>query len=134
MEPLIPTGMSNRPWQKVATNLFEWQKSQYLVVMDYYSQFIESAKLSSTGSPDVIKHLKSVFAHHGIPKVVMSDNGPQYSSELFTKFSKKYEFKHVTSSPKYPQSNGAAERAVRTIKEMLNKNQTKEGDVYMAIL
>jgi len=82
----------------------------------------------------VIKHLKSIFARHGIPEVVMSDNGPQYASEQFTKFTHQYGFTHVTSSPKYPQSNGAAERAVRTIKQMLSKNQTGEGDVYMALL
>lgn len=66
--------------------------------------------------------------------MVMSDNGPQYSSELFTTFSQQYGLKHITSSPTYPQSNRAAERAVRTIKELLNKNQMKEGDMYLAML
>ena len=121
VEPLIQTEMPKRPWQKVATDLFEWKKSQYLIVVDYYSRYIETAKLSSTNSSDVIRHLKSIFARHGIPEVVMSDNGPQYSSDQFAKFANQYGFKHNTSSPKYPQSNGAAERAVRTIKEMMTK-------------
>ena len=64
----------------------------------------------------------------------MSDNGPQYSSEQFTDFADQYDFTHITSSPKYPQSNGTAERAVRTIKELLTKNNTGGGDIYMAIL
>ena len=134
VEPLIPTKMPNRPWERVATDLFEWQKSQYLIVVDYYSRYIEVAKLTSTSSPEVIKHLKSVFARHGIPEVIMSDNGPQYSSEQFTDFADQYGFTHITSSPKYPQSNGAAERAVRTIKELLTKNNTGGGDIYMAML
>ena len=48
-------------------------------MVDYYSRFIEIAKLSSTSSSMVITHLKSIFARHGIPEVVVSDNGPQLS-------------------------------------------------------
>ena len=42
-EPLILSKLPDRPWQKVATDLFEYQKSQYLLVVDYYSRFIELA-------------------------------------------------------------------------------------------
>ena len=64
----------------------------------------------------------------------MSDNGPQYSSEQFTEFASQYGFLHITSSPKYPQSNGAAERAVRTIKDILKRNKMQNGDMYMVML
>ena len=79
-EPLLPTSFPIFPWQKVATDLFDGKGITYLLVVDYYSRFIEIAKLSTTTSSDVIRHLKSIFAHHGIPEVVISDNGPQYSS------------------------------------------------------
>ena len=68
---------------------------------------------------DVINHLKSIFARHGIPNEVISDNGPQYSSQLFKQFAQDYHFTHKTGSPKFPQSNGEAERAVKTIKDIL---------------
>lgn len=55
--------------------------------------------------------------------MVISDNGPQFSSERYSKFAEKYHFQHVTSSPYFPQSNGEAERAVGTIKRMLNKEK-----------
>ena len=133
-EPLMPTELPERPWQKVATDLFEWEKSQYLLVVDYYSRFIEISKLSTASSPQVITHLKSIFARHGIPQTIVSDNGPQYSSDLFDKFSQEYGFVHVKSSPKYPQANGEAERAVRTIKNLLKKNQSQNSDMYLALL
>ena len=52
----------------------------------------------------------------------MFDNGPQYTADSFKQFAKEYGFQHKTSSPYFPQSNGEAERAVRTIKELLNKS------------
>ena len=120
----------NRPWEKVGTDIFEWRNSSYLLVIDYYSRYIEVAKLSSMTSQNIVQHFKSIFACHGIPETVISDNGPQYSTALFKSFSEQYGFTHVTSSPKYPQANGAPERTVRIVKGLLNKSD----DPYLAML
>ena len=60
-----------------------------------------------------------VFSRHGIPEVVVSENGPQFSSEAYAEFAKQFQFEHVTSSPHYPQSNGEAERAVQTVNKRM---------------
>ncbi|XP_034540201.1 uncharacterized protein LOC117832662 [Notolabrus celidotus] len=86
--------------------------------------------MAEVGSADVITHLKSIFARHGIPEVMMSDNGPQFSGQVFASFAALYGFKHVTSSPRFPQSNGEAERAVQTVKSLLKK----AADPYLALL
>jgi len=65
--------------------------------------------------------LKSQFAKYGIPGELISDNGPQYSSLAFREFNNNYGFVHTTSSPKYPQANGEAERVVQTIESLLKK-------------
>ena len=119
-EPLMPSPLPSRPWEKIGTDLFEWKKIDYLLVVDYYSRYIEIAKLTSTSVNSIIAHLKSIFSRHGIPETVMSDNRPQYSAAVFEEFAKEYGFTHVTSSPKYPQANGTAERAVKTVKQLRN--------------
>ena len=129
-EPLIPSELPQLPWQKVGMDLFDYKGSTYLLILDYYSRFIEIAKLSKTTAGDVINHCKSIFARHGIPEMVISDNGPQFAAESFKEFAQGYNFDHVTSSPYYPQSNGEAETAVKTIKDLLKK----EGDPYLSLL
>ena len=61
---------------------------------------------------------------------MISDNGPQYSAKAFEKFAREYGFEHQTSSTKYPQANGAAERAIKTVKQLLKKNK----DPYLALV
>ena len=98
--------------------------------MDYYSKWIEVAKLDDLTSKNVMCHLKSQFARCAIPDELISENGPQYVSSAFKEFSRSYGFLHTTSSPLYPQSNGEAERAVQTIENLLKKVQ----DPYKALL
>jgi len=93
-EPLLPTEFPDRPWEKVGADLFQWNENQYLLVVDYFSRFIEGAKLTSTTSLAVVEHCKSIFARHGIPSEVMTDNGPQFSSECFTQFATQWGFTH----------------------------------------
>ena len=99
-------------------------------MVDYYSRYIEIARLDRTTATEVITRIKSIFARHGIPEIVFSDNGPQYSSEEFKEFAADYQFRHEMSSPYNPQGNEEAERAVKTVKGLLKKN----GDPYKAKL
>ena len=86
--------------------------------------------MGSDSSSEVISHIKSIFAKYGVPQEVVSDNGPSYSSLEYKQFAAKYGFTHTTSSPRYPQSNGEAERAVKTVKSFLKKSD----DSYLALL
>ncbi|XP_076462788.1 uncharacterized protein LOC143295111 [Babylonia areolata] len=74
----------------------------------------------------VISRLKNIFAHHGIPETLMSNNGRQFTSVEFQKFADKWNFTHCTSSPYFPISNGEAERAVKTAKRILDQEDPFE--------
>ena len=133
-EPMMSHEIPTRAWQKVATDLFFWNNRQFLVTVDYFSRWFEIDELSSTSASSVIRKLSTHFARFGIPEIVISDNGPQFSAEEFADFSRNWDFKHVTSSPGYPQSNGLAERTVQTVKRLLTKAQEDNRPPLLGIL
>ncbi|XP_060067592.1 uncharacterized protein K02A2.6-like [Ylistrum balloti] len=111
-------------------DLFELKGQHYLLCVDYFSKWPEISKLQGLTSSSVINHVKSQFSKYGIPDQVISNNGPQFASREFTKFSKDYGFQHTITSPHYPSSNGQVERMVQTVKRLLKK----ANDPYLAIL
>ncbi|UYV76985.1 hypothetical protein LAZ67_14002708, partial [Cordylochernes scorpioides] len=123
-EPLIPTNFPTRPWQKIGMDLFKFENKWYLIVIDYYSRFPEMIQLDRLTASVVVRSCKSIFARHGIPETVVSDNGTQFgAAREFANFARQYGFTHVTSSPRFPQSNGMAEAGVKIAKLILKKNQ-----------
>ena len=85
--------------------LISFKGRDYLLVVDYFSNYPEVYLLNNThSSSSVIMKLKSIFSRFGIPKVVISDNGPQFSSYQFMRFAKKWDFRHDPSSPKHAKS------------------------------
>ena len=117
-EPMLPTPLPERPWQKVATELFYHSDKTYIIVVDYYSRFYEIAPLKSTTTENTINDLKSFFCRHGIPEITVSDNGPHFAADTFSKFAEEWGFTRLTSSPHYPQNNGDVERAVKIAKDL----------------
>ncbi|KAL8580396.1 hypothetical protein ACOMHN_020873 [Nucella lapillus] len=128
-EPLLPSTPPDRPFQRVGIDICELKGAHYLVSIDYYSRYIEISFLPQITSQVVIMKLKDCFARHGIAETVVSDNGRQFTSNEFQKFAAEWNFKHVTSSPHFPQSNGQAESGVKTAKAIL-----KQKDPFLALL
>ena len=97
-ETLFPHSVPIFPWQKLGCDLFDYQGAQYLLVADYYSKYSILRKLNSTTSAAIINHLKSIFAEHGIPESLVTNNGPQYSSPEFAALCNHWGINHITSS------------------------------------
>ncbi|KAF7648893.1 hypothetical protein LDENG_00150510 [Lucifuga dentata] len=82
-QPLKPTETPELPFEEVASDIFEFEGKHYLLLVDYYSKFIEVNELKDQRSRTVIEVLKAQFSRHGIPTVMRTDNGPQYAAEDF---------------------------------------------------
>ena len=133
-EPLMPHPAPLRPWAKVGVDLLELKQHTYLITVDYLSNYFEIDRLDGKKAKDVIYKMKQHFARHGLPDTCFSDNGPPFNSSEFRMFAKQYEFNHLTSSPRYPQSNGKVENAVKTAKRLLKKAIDAGTDPYLALL
>ena len=124
-EPLMPSEVPEFLWSHAASDIFEFERDSYLVLVDYYSKYVEVSKLGELSSLETIKVLKEHFARHGIPSKLITDCGSQYASKEFGSFAESYNFEHVLVSPKYSKANGEAEAAVKTVKSLWRKNKDK---------
>ena len=105
-----------------------------LVVSDICSNFIEVDSLRSENSKVVIRSLMAMFSRYGVPDSIVTDNGPCFASSEFATFVKQWNFQHITSSPRYLQSNGKAENAVRTVKRLFSKCRAAGVSEFQALL
>ena len=112
--------MPPHAWHTLGTDLFYWNKIDYLVIGDYFSKYL------IVRTHAVIKELGLVFTELGRPFILRSDNRPCYSSREFHNFLSFYQVDHITSSPHYPQSNGFPEALVGITKKLMEKT-VKEG-------
>jgi len=133
-EPIIQHDFDHRPWSKIAVDICELHGRHLLIVVDYFSNFIEVVNLTSMTSGCVVKELMIIFSRFGIPDVLISDNATQFSSTEFAEFATKWGFDHSTSSPRYAQSNGKAENAVQTVKRLFNKCRDTGESEFRALL
>ena len=125
---------STRPFQNIAGDIFEFNGQQILLFADQYSKMPFVKTMKSVTSKSCIEYLKAIFAVHGIPERLYTDNAKYFVSNVFHNFVMEWEFTHITSSPRYPQSNGFIERMVQTIKNTLKKAKLSKMDYQMALL
>ena len=76
-----------------------------------------------------ITTLTSLFARYGLCEEIVSDNGPQFTSDEFAQFCARNGIRHIRTAPGHPQSNGQAERYVDTVKSALTKGLQQGGRV-----
>ena len=125
----------SRPWEKVGVDIFTFADTDYLITVDYLSGWFELSldRLSAKTVTNIVYCLRQHFARHGLPLEVVSDNNPLASAE-FRRFADRFEFRHTTSSPRYSQSNGRVENAVKTAKRIMIKAHETNSDPFLALL
>ena len=105
----------------------------FLVVVDSYSKWPVIIEMTSTTSSATINELRSVFATYGLPRVFVTDDGPQWRSEEFANFMNTNGVKHITGAPYHPETNGLAENMVKTFKRSLKASRAANLSVPHAL-
>ena len=119
---LHPWEFPSRPWSRVHVDFDgPFLGKQFIILVDASTKWLEVGIVVSPSSQQAVKFLRSVFSTHGLPDILVSDNGSAFSSSEFEEFIKRNGFRHIRVAPYHPASNGAAERAVQTLKEYLSK-------------
>ena len=121
--PLHPWEFPSKPWSRLHIDYAGPFMGGYmfLIVVDAYSKWMEVYPMRTATSQATIEKLRCAFATHGLPDIIVSDNGTCFTSAEFAEFVQCNGIKHVRSAPFHPASNGLAERAVQTFKESMKK-------------
>jgi RNase H-like domain found in reverse transcriptase/Reverse transcriptase (RNA-dependent DNA polymerase)/Integrase zinc binding domain/Integrase core domain len=138
-EPMQSVQPPDLQYQYVSMDLMEvidenQIRRHYLVSVDHYSDFFTLDYLEDQKSSTVIKKCKKNFSNHGIPEIVICDNGVQFLADEFRSFAAEWEFKISTCSPYHKEGNGKAESAVKIAKSLIKKSIESRTDIELALL
>ncbi|XP_033729753.1 uncharacterized protein K02A2.6-like [Pecten maximus] len=118
--PANPWRWPSAPWNRIHIDFAgPFMSEMFMVVVDAHSKWLDVIRMSSTTTASTINALRFLFASYGLPKELVSDNGPQFTAAEFATFLKENGVRHILSAPYHPSSNGEAERAVRTFKQAM---------------
>lgn len=124
-EPLNMTPLPKSPWSELSIDFggpFPSGES-ILVVIDDYSRYPEVEIMSTITAKATLPKLDAIFARHGVPDVLKSDNGPTFRSQYFKNYASFMGFQHRKVAPLWPQANGSVERMMGTLNKTINASQ-----------
>ena len=120
--PMLPWEWPSKPWTRLhIDHAGPFMGKMFLVIVDSHSKWLEVRIVHSATASSTIQELRSVFATHGLPEMIVTDNGMAFTSYEFQEFTSRNGIRHIKTAPYHPASNGLAERGVQTFKEGLKK-------------
>ena len=120
--PMHPWEWPRSPWSRVHIDYIgPFLGKMFLLIVDSHSKWLEVHVTTNATTATTIEKLQTTFAGFGLPDVLVSDNGPAFSSDEFKVFLKQNGIQHILTPPYHPASNGLAERYVQVFKDGMKK-------------
>jgi hypothetical protein len=114
----------DRPWVRLHVDYASpFMGKTFFITIDAHSKWIEAQIVEAARAQTTVECLRSMFATHGLPEQVVSDNGSVFTSQDFKDFMDLNGIDHIRVSPYHPSSNGLAESAVQIVKSGLAKTK-----------
>ena len=114
------------PWKRIHIDFAgPFMNKMFLIAIDSHSKWLEVKLMNTITASDTIVELKEIFATHGLPDKIVSDNGPSFTAHEFKLFCTANGIEHITTSPYHPAGNGLAEKAVGIFKSAMIKMGSK---------
>jgi len=139
-EPLKMSSLPRAPWVEASADLcgpFPTGE-MVLVVLDAYSRYPEVEVVPGSSADVILPALEKIFATHGVPEELKTDNGPPFQSATFRSFAQEKGFHHRKITPLWPEANGQVEAFMKNIGKvartahMTGKDWTRELYVFLA--
>ena len=131
LSPLHPWIFPDSPWHRVHIDYAgPFMGHMFLIVIDAHSKWAEVVPTDSSTSSKTIDILLTIFARFGLPKQIVSDNAPNFTSDEFKNFVRSNAIKHITSAPYHPATNGIAERFVQIFKNAMKSAKKDCGSLH----
>ena len=132
--PIHPWEWPSSPWERIHVDFAgPFMDKQFLIIVDAHSKWPEVFPMKKITAASTIEVLRSVFARNGVPQQLVSDNGPQFTSEEFQAFMKSNGIHHFRSAPFHPATNGQAERFVQTFKQSMKAMKSESASLNKKI-
>ncbi|XP_050504417.1 uncharacterized protein K02A2.6-like [Diabrotica virgifera virgifera] len=126
-EPMMPHDIPRLRFNKVGTDILEYGSKAYLVIVDYFSHWLDISILKDKTSSSVINSFQDTFSRFGYPEILIADNLP-FTSVKCKNYYREKDITIMTCTPHYHQSNGLAEKAVNISKQILRKSNEENVD------
>ncbi|GFR96761.1 polyprotein [Elysia marginata] len=134
LTPLHPWQFPEKPWQRIHIDYAGPFLNQiFLVIVDAHTKRVEIIPTTMSTTSTTVNILGTIFARFGIPEQVVSDNGPQFTSEEFKTFMYTNNIRHVRSAPYHPATNGIAERMVQSFKNAMKAAKHDKGTIHVKL-
>ncbi|XP_064486184.1 uncharacterized protein K02A2.6-like [Ornithodoros turicata] len=119
--PIHPWEVPHSQWSRLHVDFAgPFHRQSFLLVVDAYSKELEEKLMPSTSAEATVNVLREIFTTHGIPDVVVSDNGPQFTSAHFQTLLRRNAIRQILVAPYHAASNGQAERMVEDLSDRLH--------------
>lgn len=133
-EIIHPWKTPDTPWERIHVDFAGPLNGQsFFIVVDSYSKWVEVVPTKNTTSEWCIKELRNIFKNFGLPNLLVSDNGSQFTSQVFENFLRENGIIHKKTAPYNPSSNGQAERFVQIIKNSLIAMNNEKGTMDLKL-
>ena len=99
IQPMLPRDVPEAPWQDLATDFFNFKGKEYLLVTDTLSKYPFALRMTTKTTETVIQKFTQLFSQYGNPKSLTTDNGPPFSSEVFTQYPESRTYHLITTLP-----------------------------------
>lgn len=119
---------ATKPFEIVHMDLFTAQNEKYLTFIDAFSKYGQAYHLRDGTAVSILQGLLNYSTHHGLPLTLVTNNGTEFTNQMFAEFTRLHKINHHKTLAHAPNDNGMIERFHSTLLEHLRILRLRQKD------